>query len=97
MGSGDDWEGLRGARGCPAGARYAIRVQGHLDADWSEWLDGMTITHEEGGVTRLEGVLRDQAALHGVLNKLRDLSLTVVALQRLDGDPPSEQPSGYTT
>jgi hypothetical protein len=65
------------------GSRYAIRVEGHLDAHWSEWLEGMTLTHEEGGVTRLEGALMDQGALHGLLNKLRDLRLTIVTLERL--------------
>jgi hypothetical protein len=54
-------------------------VQGHLDARWSEWLEGMTLTHEEGGVTRLEGLVRDQAALYGLLNKLRDLSLPLIS------------------
>jgi hypothetical protein len=58
-------------------------VEGLLDAHWSEWLEGMTVTHEEGGVTRLEGALIDQGALHGLLNKLRDLRLTIITLQRL--------------
>jgi hypothetical protein len=66
------------------GYPYAIRVQGHLDAHWSEWLDGMTITHEEGGTTRLEGSIIDQAALHGLLNKLRDLCVSILAVVRLD-------------
>lgn len=65
------------------GVRYAIRVQGHLDAHWSEWLDGMTLTHEEGGVTRLEGAVRDEAALYGLINKLRDLCLTLITVQRV--------------
>jgi hypothetical protein len=60
-------------------------VQGHLDARWSEWLEGMTLTHAEGGTTRLEGPIRDQAALRGLLNRLWDLHLTLVAVQRLDG------------
>ena len=57
--------------------------EGLLDAHWSQWLDGMTITHEEGGITRLEGPVIDQAALHGLLNKLRDLRLVVVTVERL--------------
>jgi hypothetical protein len=57
--------------------RYAIRVEGHLDAHWSKWLEGMTITHEAGGVTRLEGPLVDQAALY------RDLRLPLVTVERL--------------
>jgi hypothetical protein len=63
--------------------RYAIRVQGHLDPHWSEWLEGMTITHEEGGVTLLEGAILDPAALRGLLNKLQDLCLPLLELKRL--------------
>jgi hypothetical protein len=78
--------------------RYAIRVEGHLDPEWSEWLGEMTITHEERGVTCLEGTLVDQAALHGLLNKLGDLNLPLLALQRLDCMTPEatrpEAPSG---
>src|SRR5262245_19389814 len=68
----------------PAGApgfRYAIRVETLLHARWSEWLGGMTITHEAGGLTRLEGAVKDQAALYGLLIKLRDLCLTIVTLE----------------
>jgi hypothetical protein len=77
------------APGPSPGCRYAIRVEGHLDSHWSDWLEGMTITLEESGVTRLEGVLIDQAALHGLLNKLRDLRLTIVTLERLSADDPA--------
>jgi hypothetical protein len=84
----------RGQQGAaPAGtpgSRYAIRVEGHLGADWSGWLEEMSITHEAGGITRLEGAFMDQAALHGLLNKLRDLRLTILTLERLsDSDPPA--------
>ena len=67
--------------------RYAIRVEGHLDVHWSEWLEGMTITHEEGGTTLLEGALRDQSALLGLLCKLGDLHLPILSMLRLE--PPS--------
>ena len=60
--------------------RYQIRVQGHLDRGWSEWFAGLTITHEAGGDTTLEGELVDQAALHGVLVKVRDLGLRLLAV-----------------
>jgi hypothetical protein len=60
--------------------RYEIRVQGHLDGAWSAWFDGLTITHEPGGDTLLEGELVDQAALHGVLQKVRDLGLRLLAV-----------------
>ena len=80
--------------------RYAIRVQGHLDGHWSGWLEGMTLTHEAGGVTRLEGAIRDQAALYGLLNKLRDLSLSLLTVQRLGewatAPAPLEEPPGNT-
>ena len=75
--------GLQPGLASSSGIRYAIRVEGHLDALWSEWLDGMTLLHEEGGITRLEGLVRDQTALHGLLNKLRDLRLSIVTVQRL--------------
>jgi hypothetical protein len=83
MGSDGDRVGPAPAPGSIAGCRYAIRVEGLMDAHWSEWLDGMTLTHEEGGVTRLEGPVIDQAALYGLLNKLRDLRLTLLTVQRL--------------
>src|SRR5438876_20787 len=77
--------------------RYAIRVQGHLDAYWSEWLDGMTITHEEGGVTLLEGPVLDPSALHGLFNKLLNMRAPILWLQRLEPvfieTPPSAEPS----
>jgi hypothetical protein len=76
---------------------YAIRVEGLLDAHWSQWLEGMTILHEEGGVTRIEGPLVDQAALHGLLSKLRDLRLPIVTVQRLDAlgsDAPIRRSTG---
>jgi hypothetical protein len=89
MGSDGERELPASAPAPSSGYRYAIRVEGLLDDHWSQWLEGMTITHEEGGVTRLEGPLIDQAALHGLLNKLRDLRLPILSLQRLgagDGD-----------
>jgi hypothetical protein len=67
--------------------RYAIRVQGHLDLHWSEWLAGMTITHEEDGVTLLDGAVLDPSALRGLLDKLQDLCLPLLELKRLEAVP----------
>jgi hypothetical protein len=63
--------------------RYEIRVEGHLAADWSDWFEGLAVCQEKTGETTLSGSL-DQAALHGVLTKIRDLGLTLVAVQRTD-------------
>jgi hypothetical protein len=59
---------------------YAIRVAGHLGAHWAVLFDGMSITPESGGTTLLRGALPDQAALHGVLNRLRDSGLPLISL-----------------
>jgi hypothetical protein len=83
MSSEGNRKGQQPARGSSPGSRYAVRVEGLMDAQWSQWLEGMTLTHEEGGVTRLEGPVIDQAALHGLLNKLRDLRLVIITVERL--------------
>ena len=62
---------------------YEIRVQGHLDQSWSEWFDGLTITHDADGNTVLRGPLTDEAALHGALIKVRDLALPLLAVNRI--------------
>jgi hypothetical protein len=59
---------------------YYIRVKGHLDRRWSEWFDGLEITNLENGEATLSGDIVDQAALHGLLNKVRDLGLPLVAV-----------------
>ena len=63
------------------GDSYEIRLQGYLDCRWSEWLgDGLTLTHREDGTTVLAGLVADQAALHGLLTKVRDLGLTLLSV-----------------
>jgi hypothetical protein len=62
---------------------YRMRVDGHLDQRWSNWFDGLTITHDADGSTSLVGALRDQAALYGLIDKARDLGLTLLAVERL--------------
>ena len=64
---------------------YEIRVQGHLDQDWSEWFDGLTISYDPDGNTRLCGSLTDETALHGVLIKVRDLALPLLEVHRVAG------------
>ena len=59
---------------------YHIRVKGHLADHWSAWFDGLTISNEENGEAVLHGSLPDQAALHGVLIKIRDLGLPLLAV-----------------
>ncbi len=65
---------------------YEIRVKGHLEARWSEWFDGLEITNLENGEALLSGEIVDQAALHGVLAKVRDLGLPLVAVTGVDPD-----------
>ena len=61
---------------------HEIRIEGHLGDSWSPWLDDMTVHREESGETVLSGPLRDQAALHGVLMRIRDLGLPLVEVRR---------------
>lgn len=67
---------------------YRIIVQGHLDADWSEELEGLTITHLSDGTSSLSGPLLDQGALPVLLLKLRDLGLTLLSCSRLEAREP---------
>ncbi len=61
-------------------AVYQMKVQGQLSADWCAWFDGMTITRDAAGATLITGPVADHAALHGLLRKVRDLGLTLLAL-----------------
>ncbi len=77
---------------------YQIKVKGVLDDTWSEWFDGLMITHDAAGDTLLEGAVRDQTALYGLLAKARDLQLTLIAVEQrtspVMADPVA--PPGYT-
>lgn len=64
---------------------YEIRIKGHLDKSWADWFDGLTIRHEASGETLLTGSLPDQAALHGVLNRLRDLGVQLISVNPVEG------------
>jgi hypothetical protein len=67
---------------------YEIRVQGHLEPRWSAWFDGLTLTPERDGTTVIHGPIIDQAALHGLLQKLRDTGLPLVSVTRVDTERP---------
>jgi len=67
-------------------AIYHIRIQGHLDKKWTAWFDGVTIFHEENGETLIIFPEADQAALHGLLKKVRDLGLPLLSLHQIGPD-----------
>lgn len=72
---------------------YEIIVRGHLDASWSGWFGDLQLTHLEGNETLLCGSLADQAALHGTLERIRDLNLKLISLTSGDATPcaPAEE------
>ncbi len=74
--------------------RYEIRVKGHLGSRWATWFDGMNLTAEDDGTTVIQGPVVDQAALHGLLQSLRDLGITLLSLIPLTADGAVEQPHG---
>jgi len=61
---------------------YQIRIQGHLGSEWTDWFEGLTITLEDNGETLVTGPVVDQAALHGLLRKVRDLGMPLLAVNR---------------
>ncbi len=63
--------------------RYEIRIKGHLDDRWADWLEGLTFTHESDGTTHLAGPVVDQAALHGLLKKVRDLGMPLLSITQV--------------
>ena len=68
--------------------QYQIHVLGHLGPRWNEWFEGLTIINTEDGLAILAGPLADQAALYGVLMKIRDLGLLLLSVSRVTGDEP---------
>ena len=65
---------------------YQIRIKGHLSHLWAGWFEGLTITLEEDGNTLLTGIVIDQAALHGLLKKVRDLGMPLLSVNRVNSD-----------
>jgi hypothetical protein len=68
---------------------YEIKVEGLVDDLWAEWFNGMTITHVNNVETILVGKLQDQSALHGVLERIRDLGLNLISVRRVNADQKS--------
>ena len=77
----------RGSTGDPQeGERYEIRFKGHLDRRWAAWFDGLSLTNPSDGTTVIRGSVADQAALHGLLQKLRDFGLPLISVTEIEPD-----------
>ena len=72
--------------------RYEIRLKGHLDSRWTAWFDGLGLTHESDGTTIISGLVADQAALHGLLQKVRDIGLPLISVNPTSPIYPSHLP-----
>jgi len=83
-GNASDPSQAEGAASLARGGSYQIKVNGRLDEHWSEWLAGLAITYDGHGNTLLTGSIPDQAALYGVLLKIRDLGLRLISLNQSD-------------
>jgi hypothetical protein len=77
-------DGLPAPPPASAGGWYVIRLQGELDASWSDWLGGLEVTWDTRGTSLLCGYIADQGALHGVLTRIRDLGVRLLAVEQLD-------------
>jgi hypothetical protein len=64
--------------------RYEIRLKGHLDPRWGAWFDGLSLTHQSDGTTVIHGPVADQAALHGLLQRVRDVGLPLVSVEPIE-------------
>jgi hypothetical protein len=77
----------------PEAGRYEIRLRGHLEPRWAAWFDGMSLTREGDGTTLICGPVVDQAALHGLLQKVRDVGLPLVSVRNVTTDGSTAPPS----
>ncbi len=84
----DEQRGAPGVR--HEGGRFELRVRGHLDARWADWFDGLTLTKAGDGSTVIRGEVVDQAALHGLLQTLRDLGLPLISVTQVEADQREE-------
>jgi len=75
-------------KNCPV--VYQITINGYLEAHWAEWFEKMAFTHENDGTTSLYGPLPDQAALHSILRKIRDLNLQLISVKQVKLDAENE-------
>ena len=82
---------------------YQIRIKGHLNSEWADWFEGLTITLEDNGEMLLTGLVCDQAALHGLLKKVRDLGMPLLSINPIEPDQaavaaadPSQSPTKGT-
>jgi len=71
--------------------QYQLRIRGHLNSSWSDWFEGMVLTQEDDGTTTLCGPVVDQAALHGLLEKVRDIGATLMAVNLLEDPGPRDK------
>ena len=69
---------------------YQIRIEGHLGPQWTDWFGGLTVTPEDTGDTLLTGPVADQAALHGLLRRVRDLGLPLLSVMHVEADQAQE-------
>ncbi len=69
--------------------RYEIRLRGHLDSRWGAWFDGLSLTNDSDGTTIIHGPVADQAALHGLLQKVRDLGLPLISVTQVEPAQPN--------
>ncbi|MDQ0820996.1 hypothetical protein QFZ79_003368 [Arthrobacter sp. V4I6] len=74
--------------------RYELRIRGHLDTCWADWFGGLVLTREGDGTTILCGPVVDQAALHGLLAKVRDIGATLISVNFIDAPSPHDEIHG---
>ena len=90
----DVWRSARSEVELTMGRHYSITVAEHLDDSWSTWFDGLTITHNIDGTSTLAGPVRDQSALYGLIDRARDLGLTLVAVGQCAPQDRVDEPRG---